>query len=739
MLTVSKRRALRIFQTLMLMQFFSAVTLPAQGVTQPRKRIGLALSGGGARGAAHIGVLKVLEREGIKIDCIAGTSFGSIVGGLFAAGYSADEIETFITANWQDIFSNQPERARAPLLQGQNLRQLAHLNLQGLNPSLPLGFLGGQKLTELLNQYTLESMLAAGYDFDRLPIPFRAVATDLLTGAPYIFKRGSLSEAIRASISQPVIFTPVNKDGMLLVDGGLADNLPADIPAEMGADIVIAVDVTSPSLEVEEVRNAFNVIDQSLGLLTQQTVRPHDKYAQLVVRPDLNGYFHTSYARMPEIIQRGVSAAEANIDKIRALVGPENLNVVERRRPAVVNTIIDSITFETTSRSRLQKIPTSYFLRQIASRPGDKIVPEKLSIDIARLYATGMFEKVDYECQLVGENRYSLIYHLTESSPNSLGVSLRYDREYRLQALTEFSARDLFGTTSYGTFSGRFGETGYETVSLRLIYPKLPFLFLEPQGQILTRERFERSVQQGTAPYVDKRGGAQLMLGMRRLGRFEASVGYRFEMERFVPKDVSHPNVPRYNLSGLRMHVRRDTLDAQEFPRSGMNLEFQVDSRSPKFGADVSYNVVQADFQQHFSPTGKTTITLRLAGLKSGGALPPFERAYLGGYGFSDSGSYRLVGFERDELVVPKMAIAGVGYRYQLFAQPLSFMSRGYLSVEYNLAGIGKQPGITIYAGTVHGGAVGLVFDTMLGPVRLAAGIGQAGKLRLYLSLGPSF
>lgn len=144
MLTVSKRRALRIFQTLMLMQFFSAVTLPAQGVTQPRKRIGLALSGGGARGAAHIGVLKVLEREGIKIDCIAGTSFGSIVGGLFAAGYSADEIETFITANWQDIFSNQPERARAPLLQGQNLRQLAHLNLQGLNPSLPLGFLEGR-------------------------------------------------------------------------------------------------------------------------------------------------------------------------------------------------------------------------------------------------------------------------------------------------------------------------------------------------------------------------------------------------------------------------------------------------------------------------------------------------------------------------------------------------------------------------------------------------------------------
>ncbi len=739
MLTNWKRPSLWILPILVLLVLSSAAAMPRQAAEASRKRIGLALSGGGARGAAQIGVLKVLQREGIKIDCIAATSFGSIIGGLYAAGYSPDEIETLVLGHWQEIFTNQPVRAKSPLLQGQNLRQLAHINLEGLNPNLPQGVLGGQNLIKLLDQWTLESMLAANYDFDRLPIPFRAVATDLLTGAPYVFKNGRLGEAVRASISQPIVFTPVAKDGLLLVDGGLADNLPADIPAKMGADTVIAVDTTSPSLKLDQVRSALDVIAQALGLRIQQTVEPHYKYANLVIRPNLDGYLNTNYVRMREIIQAGVAAAEARLGEIRTLVGETNLMKGERKRPAPIDLIIDSITFEAVSRSRLQSVPSSSFLRQIKSRPGDQIVPEKLSLDIDRLYATGMFEKVDYECRQVAKNRYNVVFHLTEAGPNTIGVSLRYDREYRLQALTEFSARNLFSSTSYGTLSGRFGESGYQSASLRLIHPKLPFLFLEPQGQLLRRERFGSTIQGGVATFVDKRRSAQLMLGMTRLGRFEASVGYRFETGRFEPKDGPTATLPPVNLSGFRLNIRRDTLDAQEFPRRGMNIEFQADSRSKESGSDLSYNTVQGDIQQHFSPTDRTTFTIRFAAFKSWGSLPDYERAYLGGYGYSDAGSYRLVGFERDELAVPKMSIGGVSYRRQLFAQPLGFASRGYLTVEYNLAAIGDVPGITTYRGTVHGGAVGFALDTMLGPVRLAAGIGQAGKLRLYMSLGPSF
>jgi NTE family protein len=232
MMLINRYKALWILETLVLVQLASALAPHCFGAEQPRRHIGLALSGGGARGAAHIGVLKVLEREGVRIDCIAGTSFGAIVGGLYAAGYSAEDIETLVLNNGQGIFSDQPQRNKAPLIQGQNLRRLVRLNMNGLIPGLPMGILRGQKLIEFLNQLTFEPVQAADYDFDRLPIPFRAIATDLLTGDPYIFKSGRLSEAIRASVSLPVYFSPVEKDGLLLVDGGLSNQLPTDILKE---------------------------------------------------------------------------------------------------------------------------------------------------------------------------------------------------------------------------------------------------------------------------------------------------------------------------------------------------------------------------------------------------------------------------------------------------------------------------------------------------------------------------
>ena len=282
MLAFSKCRALWVLAVLVVMQISSNPALPGEKTEEYRKRIGLALSGGGARGAAEIGVLKVLEREGIRIEL----------------------------SHWQDIFSNQPERTRAPLLQDRNLRQLVRLNPKGFGPNLPTGVLRGQKLTELLNQWTFESTGSASeYDFDRLPIPFRAVATDLIAGTPYIFKRGRPSDAIRASVSQPLFFAAVAKEGVLLVDGGLSNQLPPDIPAQMGSDIVIGVDVTSPYLAHEEVSNVLNVIDQSLGLLTRQTVESPYKCAQIIVRARLDGYKHTSYSQIQEIIGRGVAIA----------------------------------------------------------------------------------------------------------------------------------------------------------------------------------------------------------------------------------------------------------------------------------------------------------------------------------------------------------------------------------------------------------------------------------------------
>jgi len=228
------------------------------GQQRPLK-VGLALSGGGARGASHVGVLKVLEREHIPIDYIAGTSFGALVGGFYALGYSAAEIEQiFFGQDWNEIFSDAPERRLEPLFERKNARYQVNLSFRGWIPDLPTGLWEGQRLRETLNELTTKQMLAAQYDFDKLPIPFRAVATNLIDGKAYIFQRGRMSEALRASIAIPMLFTPVEKDGMLLADGGLLNNLPTNIVRNMGADIVIAV-----NLKFAEYRYGFSHVPRN--------------------------------------------------------------------------------------------------------------------------------------------------------------------------------------------------------------------------------------------------------------------------------------------------------------------------------------------------------------------------------------------------------------------------------------------------------------------------------------------
>jgi len=267
-----------------------AIHLKASENNNARPKIGLALSGGGARGAAHIGVLKVFEQERIPIDYIAGTSFGALVGGLYAEGYSAEEIETiFLSQKWDDIFDESPKRVHAPIVQKRAKRYLVQLDVAKSGPELPMGMLRGQKLSEILSRYTASGIAAAGNDFDRLPIPFRAVATDILTGNTYLFKRGSMAEALRASISIPGVFSPVEKDKMLLVDGGLSDNLPCDVVQEMGADIIIAVDVTSPLYSRGEIKTLFKVLDQSISLLMRKSVDENLKKATLfLIRSEID-------------------------------------------------------------------------------------------------------------------------------------------------------------------------------------------------------------------------------------------------------------------------------------------------------------------------------------------------------------------------------------------------------------------------------------------------------------------
>ena len=239
---------------------------PAAGKGRPR--IGIALAGGGAKAAASIGVLKVLHAEGIPVDAIAGTSMGAIVGGFAAAGYQPGEIEAiFLKNDLNDLFSDTPSRAFLTQEQKEaGSRHLLQFSLVGASFLPTSGLTAGQKLTNLLRSKTLASSFQAGLDFDRLSIPFRAVATDIETGATVVIGRGILSDAMRASSAIPVVFQPVELEGRLLVDGGMSNNLPVDVVRAMGVDLVIAVDPSSRLETRERLSSLVDIMSQSISI-----------------------------------------------------------------------------------------------------------------------------------------------------------------------------------------------------------------------------------------------------------------------------------------------------------------------------------------------------------------------------------------------------------------------------------------------------------------------------------------
>ncbi len=289
-------------------------------------RLGIALAGGGAKAAASIGVLKVLAREGIPIAAIAGTSMGAGVGGLFAAGYSPEEIEKiFIENDWNDIFTDTPRRVFQTQEQKEaGSRHLLEFTFYRGRFMPPSGLSAGQKLTNLLASKTLAASFEADFDFDKLKIPFRAVATDIENGDTVAIGRGLLHEAIRASSSIPLVFQPIELQKRMLIDGGLVDNLPVDVVKSMGVDVVIAVDASSKLDKKEQLATLLEIMSQSISLQVTRESERQAALADLVITPDTTNYLFTDFPAMHEIVRKGEEAATAALPRIRELMKPRS-------------------------------------------------------------------------------------------------------------------------------------------------------------------------------------------------------------------------------------------------------------------------------------------------------------------------------------------------------------------------------------------------------------------------------
>ena len=368
-------------------------------LVEARKKIGLALSGGGARGAAHIGVLRVLEELRVPVDYIAGTSMGSIVGGLYAAGYTPDQIEMILEqTDWNKTFTDQSSRPDKPFrrkLDDRGFLVKSRLGYNNGSVQFPLGVLQGQHLEQTFAT-TLFPVRHIQY-FDDLTIPFRAVAADLETGEAVVIGEGNLATATRASMSIPGLLAPVEWQGKFLVDGGIANNLPINVVREMGADIVIAVDIGSPLRTKEKLNSVLDVSQQLIGLLTIDNILEQKaslKPTDILIVPELGDFSSADFANATSVIEAG-SEATRSIQASLASLSVSEKNWVAR--PPLdtrenISTIIDFIEFNNDSRLNDQVL-----LSRMSTQIGEPLVLSELQRDIDKIFGLDVFQEVRYD------------------------------------------------------------------------------------------------------------------------------------------------------------------------------------------------------------------------------------------------------------------------------------------------------------------------------------------------------
>jgi NTE family protein len=362
-----------------------------------RPKIGLALSGGGARGSAHIGVLKALEELGIKVDYIAGTSMGAIIGGMYASGYSAAEIEEIlISMDWESALLDRAKRVdrtmRTKELEGQFLIPY-RLGFNGGRFQLPLGLIEGQHLDQVLREILLPVVTI--HDFSELPIPFTAVATDLVTGEEVRLSEGSLPDSIRASMSVPGVFAPVSLEDRLLIDGGMSNNLPVSVARDMGADVVIAVDISSMLLEREQFKSVFSVTEQLTNFLTRRTTDAQIETlsdGDLLIVPDLEGFSSANFADSGGIISTGYEAAMVEKANLSALSTGHQGHPVRWDEQIKAPYIVSFVELENGS-----VLHDEIIRSRLAAEPGQPLDLKALDTSVDQIYSLDVFQSVTYD------------------------------------------------------------------------------------------------------------------------------------------------------------------------------------------------------------------------------------------------------------------------------------------------------------------------------------------------------
>jgi NTE family protein len=412
------------------------------------------LSGGGAKGIAHIGVLKILEEQGIKPDIVLGTSMGALIGGLYSIGYSPVELEKMIGEfDWEYLLNDKIKRKNILIGHGEkDKKTIFSLPLEGLKPMISSGLYSGQ------NVLTLLDILSYKYNhkmsFDSLQIPFRCIATNIETGKPKVFDYGKLSEAMRASMSIPSVFSPYEIDGELYVDGGLVNNFPTDIARKMGADIVIGVDVGAVLYKKEEINSIIKILDQSASFYNYRVAQKNKKLCDIYIRPDISQVETMDFNKSDKIVKLGVDAAKKVLPEIKRIFGKYNLKPIPADKDTIsfltIKIPVSDIDVNTNIKSKFnQKQAKGLVMGKLRITPPDTISAYDLDLRFNKLFGTKFFENISLSFLKQNNDSYKLKVDAIERRVNDFGIGVRYDQTYGINLLISTQFRNLL---LYGSF-----------------------------------------------------------------------------------------------------------------------------------------------------------------------------------------------------------------------------------------------------------------------------------------------
>jgi len=738
-----------------------------------RPRIGLVLSGGGARGAAHVGVLKVLEQLHIPIDVVAGTSMGAVVGGLYASGLSPREIESIMTSlNWQDAFRDRPPREDLTFrrkLEDQNFLVKFPLGVRGSHIQLPKGLIQGQKLNQTLRRLTLP--VARVTNFDELPTPFRAVATDLETGDAVIMSSGDLTSAMRASMSAPGVFSPVDRDGRLLVDGGIAENLPIDVAREMGVDILIVVDVGTPLLKRDKLSSAPVISNQMLAILIQHNSRTQlEKMApdDVLIQPALGDTSAFDFGIVKRVISTGEIAGHAAESRLAALsVSPQEFDsyVAQRDQARQSPPRIDFVKIDEGSgrySNRLDKLFKDVI--------GKSLDPDAVARHVTTVYGQGNLEALDYRV-VQDDDRYGLLLAARRNSwgPNYVrfGLSLQDDFQGNssYNAAARFVLSEITQPGGEWVWDLQVGETSLLATEVYLPIADTSNFFVVPHADAKAAN---------VDALVDQTRLAEYRV---RSFNYGLDFGYEFgnwgEIRTGVDRESGHEDVrvgspslappDSFDTRSYFVRFSFDRLDNVNFPRRGQQamIEWRGEHTDTRYtdplsaipNSRQSYDrlsfsyVAAASLGRYtavFSTAAGTTLdapngSLLVGEVKGPGGVQittPTALRLL----FSLGGFANLSGLKANSIAGPHFAIARTLFYKQIGRGGPGYLDvPTYLGMSIEAGNVWDQRGQMSFGSLRHDASVFLGLDTLLGPVYLASGFDDQGQRAFYLFLGRTF